>query len=116
MSCPEKFIEYKTLWVSYLKNQQKVRQMSKRALISNSNNSTASVVSELLRNYNRQERPIRDGPTEVKLGIFVNSFYSVSAQDMDYSVSMYLRQSWLDPRLKFTPINTTSSNSSRLLS
>ncbi|ELU16044.1 hypothetical protein CAPTEDRAFT_3682 [Capitella teleta] len=44
----------------------------------------------------------RDRPTEVSLGIYVNSFYSISEQTMDYSVSIYLRQAWRDPRLQFS--------------
>ncbi|ESN93149.1 hypothetical protein HELRODRAFT_130575, partial [Helobdella robusta] len=43
-------------------------------------------------------------PTEVNLGIYINSFYSISEQTMDYSVSMYLRQLWRDPRLMYPPL------------
>lgn len=47
---------------------------------------------------------MKDRPTEVRLGIYVNSFHSISEQTMDYSVSMYLRQEWRDPRLSFEPL------------
>jgi cation transporter family protein len=59
-------------------------------------------------NYNKQEPPMPDRPTEVKLGIFVISFYSINEQTMDYQVSMYLRQAWRDPRLAFTALGNKS--------
>jgi len=62
------------------------------------------LVRRLLSSYTKQDPPMLDSPTEVRLGIYVNSFYSISEQTMDYSVSMYLRQAWRDPRLKFEPI------------
>nr|AWJ68188.1 putative GABA receptor 6 [Hirudo verbana] len=66
--------------------------------------SAKDVVDRLMFYYNDQEPPMKDRPTEVKLGIYINSFYSISEQTMDYSVSMYLRQFWRDPRLMFPPI------------
>ncbi len=65
----------------------------------------SSVVAKLLSNYNRQQPPTLDKATQVRIGIYVNSFYAVNEQTMDYTISMYLRQSWQDPRLKFDPIN-----------
>ncbi|ESO02457.1 hypothetical protein HELRODRAFT_161728 [Helobdella robusta] len=43
----------------------------------------------------------KDEPTEIQLGIYVISFYSISEQTMDYSVSMYFRQIWVDERLAY---------------
>lgn len=52
--------------------------------------------------YVKQEPPPpSERPTDVFIGINVNSFYSISEQSMDYSVILYLRQQWLEPRLKF---------------
>nr|AWJ68185.1 putative GABA receptor 3 [Hirudo verbana] len=59
------------------------------------------VTKRLLENYSKEVLPRLDVPTQVKLGIYVNSFYSISEQTMDYSVILYLRQSWVDPRLSF---------------
>jgi cation transporter family protein len=56
-------------------------------------------------NYKKEEPPLKDRPTEVKLGIYINSFYSISEQTMDYQVNIYLRQSWRDPRLEFVSPN-----------
>ncbi len=64
-----------------------------------------SVVDKLLQNYNKQQPPSLDKPTQLRIGIYVNSFYAINEQTMDYTISMYLRQSWQDPRLKFDPIN-----------
>ncbi|CAH1772223.1 unnamed protein product [Owenia fusiformis] len=64
----------------------------------------AELMVQLLRKYEKGNAP-RKGPTDVKLGIYINSFYSISEQTMDYSINIYLRQSWNDPRLQFEPFN-----------
>ncbi len=66
--------------------------------------STSAVVDKLLHHYNRQEPPMEDKPTEVRIGIYIISFYSVSEQFMDFTLSMYLKLNWRDPRLKFDPV------------
>jgi cation transporter family protein len=63
--------------------------------------SESVIVRRMLKGYSEQEPPMKDRATEVKLGIYVNSFYSINEQTMDYSISMYLRQLWKDPRLAF---------------
>ncbi|PAA54458.1 hypothetical protein BOX15_Mlig021793g1 [Macrostomum lignano] len=60
-----------------------------------------NIIDRLLQNYTRQNSPHGDKPTTVHLGIYINSFYSISEQTMDYSVNIYLRQQWYDPRLRF---------------
>ncbi len=60
---------------------------------------------QLMAGYKKQEPPLKAFPTEVRLGIYVVSFYSVSESTMDYSVSMYLRQNWRDPRLVYEPLD-----------
>ncbi|ESN98212.1 hypothetical protein HELRODRAFT_84668, partial [Helobdella robusta] len=42
----------------------------------------------------------------VKLGIRINSFYSISESTMDYMVSFNLQQQWRDKRLQFNPNET----------
>ncbi len=63
------------------------------------------LTQRLFQGYRKQEPPRKDFPTEVRIGIYVVSFYAISEQTMDYSVSMYLRQSWRDPRLTFEPLD-----------
>lgn len=58
-----------------------------------------SLVTELLKGYTKQDPPSPDRATKVELGIEVNSFYSISEATMDYQLSFYLQQRWLDPRL-----------------
>ncbi|PAA49018.1 hypothetical protein BOX15_Mlig031804g2 [Macrostomum lignano] len=60
-----------------------------------------NIIDRLLQNYTRQNSPHGDKPTTVQLGIYINSFYSISEQTMDYSVNIYLRQEWFDPRLQY---------------
>ncbi|XP_074656248.1 glycine receptor subunit alpha-2-like isoform X2 [Tubulanus polymorphus] len=64
-----------------------------------------SFVNEMLQGYDRQQSPHGENATIVQLGIYINSFYSISEQTMDYSVNIYLRQSWNEPRLRFKPFN-----------
>ncbi|CAH1772227.1 unnamed protein product [Owenia fusiformis] len=58
----------------------------------------ADVMKDLLKGYDKWEPP-SSGPTVVELGIYINSFYAISEQTMDYSINIYLRQQWTDPRL-----------------
>ncbi|XP_013392719.1 glycine receptor subunit alpha-3 isoform X2 [Lingula anatina] len=66
-------------------------------------NSTSWFLGKLLRNYDKLRPPMQDKSTRVELGIYINSFYSISEQTMDFSVNIYLRQNWTDPRLAFDP-------------
>ena len=61
----------------------------------------ASVIDNLLRNYDKRIRPGygTNKPVKVKVNIFVNSFGAISAKTMDYRINMFLRQRWTDPRL-----------------
>ncbi|ESN97915.1 hypothetical protein HELRODRAFT_193143 [Helobdella robusta] len=67
--------------------------------------SMSTFFNELLGGYKADEPPMKDRPTEVHIGIYINSFFSISEQTMDYSVSMYLRQHWRDPRLCYIPLS-----------
>lgn len=60
--------------------------------------------------YSKDDPPNKSGVTEVGIGIYVNSFYAVSEQTMDYSIGMYFRQNWSDPRLAHTPIDLKTNN------
>nr|AWJ68189.1 putative GABA receptor 7 [Hirudo verbana] len=56
-----------------------------------------------VKGYSKDDPPRLESPTFVKLGIFIIGFYAISEQTMDYSLSLNLKQSWNDPRLKFKP-------------
>nr|AWJ68187.1 putative GABA receptor 5 [Hirudo verbana] len=58
-------------------------------------------MESLLAHHDKNQPPYHDRPTEVLLGIYVTSFFSISEQTMDYSLSMYFRQAWRDPRMSF---------------
>ncbi|CAD5114969.1 DgyrCDS3999 [Dimorphilus gyrociliatus] len=88
------------------KNKTKTSRRNKRRGMT-----TSKFVTNILKGYERQDPP-PNGPTNVRLGIYINSFYAISEQTMDYSLNVYLRQNWTDRRLKFKPrkingINTT---------
>ncbi|VDD92267.1 unnamed protein product [Enterobius vermicularis] len=52
--------------------------------------------------YNKQLRPQFGGkPTEVTVSIRVSTISSISEVNMDFTVDLYLRQMWNDPRLAF---------------
>ncbi len=63
--------------------------------------------------YDYRQVPGADRPTEVRVGIYINSF-RVSSDDMSYRVTMYLRQQWLDPRLEHRPPEHSRKNEIRL--
>ena len=44
--------------------------------------------------------------------IDINEYLTMSLQD--YSLNMYLRQQWTDPRLKFKPVNNKTTQSVKM--
>merc|ERR1712002_1192421 len=51
-------------------------------------------------NYDARVRP-NDGadPIKVTINCFIASFSSISESDMEYTLDMYIRQTWVDKRL-----------------
>ena len=56
--------------------------------------------------YHSHKPPSDTHATEVKIGLYVNSFRSIDSKEMSYSMSFYLRQQWTDQRLAY---NNTGS-------
>nr|UOL66827.1 gamma-aminobutyric acid receptor subunit GRD-like [Frankliniella occidentalis] len=53
--------------------------------------------------YDKRIRPDLGGPpTLVTVGIYIKSMSDVSETDQRYSMDTYFRQSWFDPRLRFS--------------
>ncbi|XP_012944642.1 glycine receptor subunit alphaZ1 [Aplysia californica] len=46
----------------------------------------------------------KDFPTEVTVQVFIVSFDSISEATMDYSVSIFLRQTWVDQRMTYNKL------------
>uniref|UniRef100_S4R993 Gamma-aminobutyric acid type A receptor subunit alpha6a n=1 Tax=Petromyzon marinus TaxID=7757 RepID=S4R993_PETMA len=60
------------------------------------------ILDRLLDGYDNRLRPGFGGPvTEVKTDIYVTSFGPVSDVEMDYTMDVFFRQTWVDERLKF---------------
>ncbi|XP_041949069.1 gamma-aminobutyric acid receptor subunit alpha-6 [Alosa alosa] len=60
------------------------------------------ILDRLLEGYDNRLRPGFGGPvTEVKTDIFVTSFGPVSDVEMEYTMDVFFRQTWIDERLKF---------------
>ncbi|XP_075458045.1 gamma-aminobutyric acid receptor subunit alpha-6 isoform X2 [Ascaphus truei] len=60
------------------------------------------ILDRLLYGYDNRLRPGFGGPvTEVKTDIYVTSFGPVSDVDMEYTMDVFFRQTWIDERLKF---------------
>ena len=70
------------------------------------------IQQKLFESYSKADVPDLDNPTELKLGIYVNSFDSIHKSDMSYKLHLYLRQKWFDPRLKFDSETIQSWNDS----
>ncbi|KAM9332907.1 LOW QUALITY PROTEIN: gamma-aminobutyric acid receptor subunit alpha-6 [Pholidichthys leucotaenia] len=60
------------------------------------------ILDRLLDGYDNRLRPGFGGKvTEVKTDIFVTSFGPVSDVEMEYTMDVFFRQTWIDERLKF---------------
>nr|XP_055195158.1 gamma-aminobutyric acid receptor subunit alpha-4 isoform X2 [Nyctereutes procyonoides] len=61
------------------------------------------ILDSLLDGYDNRLRPGFGGPvTEVKTDIYVTSFGPVSDVEMEYTMDVFFRQTWIDKRLKLT--------------
>ncbi|XP_039240879.1 gamma-aminobutyric acid receptor subunit alpha-4 isoform X4 [Pipra filicauda] len=61
-----------------------------------------SILNSLLDGYDNRLRPGFGGPvTEVKTDIYVTSFGPVSDVEMEYTMDVFFRQTWIDKRLKY---------------
>ncbi|XP_074650879.1 glycine receptor subunit alpha-2-like [Tubulanus polymorphus] len=63
----------------------------------------SELMKELLKHYDKSVAPNFDDDeaTEVLVNILVGSIDSINERTMDYDISIFLRQSWFDNRLKF---------------
>ncbi|XP_051870573.1 gamma-aminobutyric acid receptor subunit alpha-6-like isoform X2 [Pristis pectinata] len=60
------------------------------------------ILDRLLDGYDNRLRPGFGGPvTEVKTDIYVTSFGPVSDVEMEYTMDVFFRQTWIDKRLEF---------------
>ncbi|XP_034008230.1 gamma-aminobutyric acid receptor subunit alpha-3 isoform X2 [Trematomus bernacchii] len=60
------------------------------------------ILDRLLDGYDNRLRPgLGESVTEVRTNIYVTSFGPVSDTDMEYTIDVFFRQSWMDERLKF---------------
>ncbi|XP_038187853.1 gamma-aminobutyric acid receptor subunit alpha-4 isoform X3 [Arvicola amphibius] len=60
------------------------------------------ILDSLLDGYDNRLRPGFGGPvTEVKTDIYVTSFGPVSDVEMEYTMDVFFRQTWMDKRLKY---------------
>ena len=73
------------------------------------------IQQNLFQSYSKADVPDLNKPTEIKIGIHINSFDAIRNSDMSYDVHMYLRLKWLDPRLRFDWMTIQSWNDSELL-
>ncbi|XP_060084303.1 glycine receptor subunit alpha-2-like [Ylistrum balloti] len=66
-----------------------------------------SLTKSLFQNYDPTIRPFytNGGPVVDKVQIYILSIDSVSEANMDFKMSMFLRQTWNDSRLMHTPID-----------
>uniref|UniRef100_G3NPH8 Gamma-aminobutyric acid type A receptor subunit delta n=1 Tax=Gasterosteus aculeatus aculeatus TaxID=481459 RepID=G3NPH8_GASAC len=73
-------------------------------------------LDELMKGYARNFRPgIGGPPVNVAMAIEVASIDHISEANMDYTMTVYLRQSWRDDRLSFNHTNKTLGLDSRFV-
>ncbi|XP_063413932.1 glycine receptor subunit alphaZ1-like [Mytilus trossulus] len=63
-----------------------------------------SIIKRILSRYDKRYPPRynSDIPTEVKVQMYVVGVFGIDESEMKFSMSMYLRQQWIDPRLMFS--------------
>ncbi|XP_064471095.1 glycine receptor subunit alphaZ1-like isoform X2 [Ornithodoros turicata] len=68
-------------------------------------------LDQVLAQYDKRAWPTYglDYPTFVKVNIYVNSIGPVNANNMEYGMDIYLRQSWQDTRLSLRPFGVNST-------
>ncbi|XP_045205192.2 glycine receptor subunit alpha-2-like isoform X1 [Mercenaria mercenaria] len=74
-----------------------------------SNITMSTILDEIFENYDKKlppkfDREHSDRQVEVVVSIYVISMYSISEANMDYSMSMHLRERWVDERLRYTDV------------
>uniref|UniRef100_A0A061QLN6 Putative Cys-loop channel protein n=1 Tax=Cupiennius salei TaxID=6928 RepID=A0A061QLN6_CUPSA len=67
-------------------------------------NGPLSFLDDMLIKYDKRAWPTygTGKPTAVSVNMYVNSLGSINAANMEFSMDIYLRQSWVDPRLGLT--------------
>ncbi|KFM78592.1 Glutamate-gated chloride channel, partial [Stegodyphus mimosarum] len=62
-------------------------------------------LSKILQNYDSSLRPHRlgtaDSPTQINVNLFISDIFDVNDKSMDFTIQMYLREIWEDPRLRY---------------
>ncbi|XP_052792647.1 glycine receptor subunit alpha-3-like isoform X2 [Mya arenaria] len=71
-----------------------------------SNITMSTVLGDIFDGYDKKLSPkydhaASDRQVVVTVNIFINSMFSVSEANMDYSMSMFLRERWVDERLRY---------------
>ncbi|XP_064609167.1 glycine receptor subunit alpha-2-like [Liolophura sinensis] len=64
----------------------------------------AELMAEVMtaNSYNKHKRPPpRSLPTILRVGFYVETLASISELDMEFTINIYLRQTWVDPRLAY---------------
>ncbi|XP_064637928.1 glycine receptor subunit alpha-2-like [Lineus longissimus] len=79
-----------------------------RPSIAADNDTIQTLLDEMLTNYDKRIRPGQDAgqATKVTFDMFISEFSSVNENSMDYSINLYFRQRWVDPRLAYDDIST----------
>ncbi|XP_038077637.1 glycine receptor subunit alphaZ1-like [Patiria miniata] len=63
---------------------------------------TTAVLNNILNGYDKRLRPNDTGPpVRIKIVVYIESMEGIRESTMDFSVTMYLRMFWRDPRLSF---------------
>lgn len=91
-----KFLPIASLFLLLMQIRPTVLQSAKRTI---QQQRIASLTDPKV--YSKIDPPSLDESTDIYLGVYLITLFSVSEQTMDYSVNMYLRQSWVDDRLTY---------------
>ncbi|KAI1694210.1 neurotransmitter-gated ion-channel ligand binding domain-containing protein [Ditylenchus destructor] len=75
----------------------------------------SKILDALIASHDRRIRPNYGGaPTEVNVSLLVITISAVSEVSMDYTIDLYIRQFWRDPRLAFDTLTNDEAVDSSL--
>ena len=78
-----------------------------RSRIARSTNAKTTIQDIIPGDYNNRETPNVSNSTVVEVSMVIMSMHAIDAKDMSYSMSLYLRQGWTDPRLAYSTAEGT---------
>ncbi|XP_052796045.1 gamma-aminobutyric acid receptor subunit beta-like [Mya arenaria] len=97
------FVTVLILFITHMLNGLYSQELSARF------KNASEAIERLLEGYDIRLRPDFAGdPLSIGIEVILASFDAISEVNMDYTITMYLNQYWMDQRLAFSPLSNAS--------